>query len=144
MADFPEAAKITPFYVESVSLVDYLVRLKGAKAFVLYLREAPRRGYEEALQRHYSIKDASEHQTRMDRYTTLAAQEQFDRGKRASVISLVYLPALTFFRSYFLKLGFLDGIQGLAISYFSAHYVFLKTIKLWELHNGKRASQNIK
>lgn len=64
MADFPEAAKITPFYVESVSLVDYLVRLKGAKAFVLYLREAPRRGYEEALQRHYGIKDAAELQER--------------------------------------------------------------------------------
>ena len=60
MADFPEAERITPFYVESVSLVDYLVRLKGAKAFALYLREAPRRGYEEALQRHYGIKDAGE------------------------------------------------------------------------------------
>lgn len=64
MADFPEAEKITPFYVESVSLVDYLVRLKGAKAFALYLREAPRRGYEEALQRHYGIKDALELQER--------------------------------------------------------------------------------
>ena len=60
MAEFPDADKITPFYVESVSLVDYLVRLKGAKAFVLYLRKAPRRGYEEALQRHYGIKDAAE------------------------------------------------------------------------------------
>ncbi len=64
MSDFPEAERITPFYVESVSLVDYLVRLKGAKAFALYLREAPRRGYEEALQRHYGIKDAGELQER--------------------------------------------------------------------------------
>lgn len=64
MADFPEAERITPFYVESVSLVDYLVRLKGAKAFALYLRESPRRGYEEALQRHFGIKDANELQER--------------------------------------------------------------------------------
>ncbi len=64
MAEFPEADKITAFYVESVSLVDYLVRLKGAKAFALYLREAPRRGYEEALARHYGIKDAAELQER--------------------------------------------------------------------------------
>jgi len=60
MAEFPEAEKITPFYVESVSLVDFLVKLKGPKAFALYLREAPRRGYEEALQRHYGFKDANE------------------------------------------------------------------------------------
>lgn len=64
MADFPEASKITPYYVESVSLVEFLVRLKGARAFALYLREAPRRGYEEALQRHYGIKDATELQER--------------------------------------------------------------------------------
>ncbi len=60
MAEFPDAEKITAFYVESVSLVDFMVRLKGEKAFTLYLREAPRRGYEEALQRHYGIKDAAE------------------------------------------------------------------------------------
>jgi hypothetical protein len=64
LAEFPAADKITPFYVESVSLVDYLVRLKGPRAFALYLREAPRRGYEEALQRHYGIKDAADLQER--------------------------------------------------------------------------------
>jgi hypothetical protein len=72
MADFPDAERITPFYVESVSLVDYLVRLKGAKAFALYLREAPRRGYEEALQRHYGFKDAAELQERWIRAATSA------------------------------------------------------------------------
>jgi hypothetical protein len=70
MAEFPEAERITPFYVESVSLVDYLVRLKGPKAFALYLREAPRRGYEEALQRHYGIKDANDLQERWMRFAT--------------------------------------------------------------------------
>jgi hypothetical protein len=58
--DFPSAEKITAYYVGSVSLVDYLVRLKGPKAFALYLRESPRRGYEDALQRHYGFKDAKE------------------------------------------------------------------------------------
>jgi hypothetical protein len=64
LSEFPETDKITAFYVASVSLVDYLVRLKGSRAFALYLREAPRRGYEEALQRHYGIKDAAELQDR--------------------------------------------------------------------------------
>jgi hypothetical protein len=58
--DFPETSNMTAFYVESVSLVDYLVRLKGAKAFALFLREAPRRGYEKALQTHYGFKDSND------------------------------------------------------------------------------------
>ncbi len=41
MTDYPAPARITPFYVESVSLVDYLVKLKGPQTFTLYLREAP-------------------------------------------------------------------------------------------------------
>jgi hypothetical protein len=58
--DFPDATSMTAFYVESVSLVDYLVRLKGAKAFALFLREAPRRGYDKALQTHYGFKDSND------------------------------------------------------------------------------------
>jgi len=32
-----------------------------------------------------------------------------------------------------LKLGFLDGVPGLAIARFAAHYDFLKKLKLWEM-----------
>jgi hypothetical protein len=60
MTDFPDDASSTPFFVESVSLVNYLVKLKGAKAFTLFLQEAPRRGFENCLQRHYGFKDANE------------------------------------------------------------------------------------
>jgi cell division septum initiation protein DivIVA len=58
--NFPDAAAITPFYAESVSLVSYLVQLKGPKAFTAFLREAPRRGYARALTTHYGFKDAAD------------------------------------------------------------------------------------
>jgi hypothetical protein len=58
--EFPDAASITPFYAESVSLVSYLVQLKGPKAFTAFLREAPRRGYAKALTTHYGFKDAAD------------------------------------------------------------------------------------
>ncbi len=58
MMDYPDASRITPFYVQSVSLVEYLVKLKGPQEFAMYLREAPRRGYVEALDRHYGISAA--------------------------------------------------------------------------------------
>jgi glycosyltransferase involved in cell wall biosynthesis len=82
---------------------------------------------------HYTIRSASEHQLRMDRYTTLAAEEMFARGKRASAMQILVSPIATFVKSYFFRLGFLDGIPGLAISYFAGHYAFLRTLKLWEM-----------
>jgi hypothetical protein len=58
--NFPDAASVTAFYAESVSLVSYLVELKGPKAFATFLREAPRRGYARALTSHYGFKDPAE------------------------------------------------------------------------------------
>ncbi|MGH9765660.1 MAG: glycosyltransferase family 2 protein, partial [Blastocatellia bacterium] len=82
---------------------------------------------------HYTIRSASEHHLRMDRYTTLAAQELRSKGVSPSVLSLCTSPISAFVRSYFFKLGFLDRVPGLAIAYFAGHYAFLKHLKLWEM-----------
>jgi glycosyltransferase involved in cell wall biosynthesis len=82
---------------------------------------------------HYTVRSASEHHQRMDRYTTLAAQEMHKCGKKASIRALMFSPVAGFVRSYLVRLGFLDGAPGLGIAYFAAHYNFLKYIKLFEL-----------
>jgi glycosyltransferase involved in cell wall biosynthesis len=81
---------------------------------------------------HYTVRDASEHHLRIDRYTSLAAEQMHSEGKRASLSTLFFVPLTTFIKSYVVKRGFLDGVQGLAIAYFAAHYAFLKSLKLWE------------
>ena len=83
---------------------------------------------------HYTVRSASEHHTRMDRYTTLAAEQARENGKSSSAASLVFSPVAAFIRSYLLKLGFLDGVQGFVIARFAAHYAFLKNLKLRELN----------
>src|SRR5882724_4607393 len=70
---------------------------------------------------HYTVRDASEHHLRMDRYTTLAAEQSYSEAKRVSVASLMVSPAVVFLRSYIVNLGFLDGVPGLAIARFAAH-----------------------
>lgn len=55
MADYPEPKLVGPFYAQSVSLVDYLTRLKGAQAFSEFMKDGLKNGYESALLRHYSI-----------------------------------------------------------------------------------------
>jgi len=82
---------------------------------------------------HFTVRNASEHHTRLDRYTTLAAQQAHANGRAGSVVSLIISPAFAFIRSYVLKLGFLDGVQGFIIARFAAHYAFLKHLKLWEM-----------
>lgn len=86
---------------------------------------------------HFTVNDASEHHLRIDRYTTLAADADYAKGKRGALASIIFSPPLTFIRSYVFKLGFLDGLQGYAIARFAAHYAFLKNLKLWELSKGK-------
>jgi glycosyltransferase involved in cell wall biosynthesis len=82
---------------------------------------------------HFTVRNASDHHLRIDRYTTLAAKEAFHKGQRASYFSIALSPITTFIKTFFFKRGFLDGIQGLAIAYFAAQYVFLKQLKLREL-----------
>jgi len=84
---------------------------------------------------HYTVRDASDHHQRIDRYTTLAARELFQKGRRATTLSMFVSPISAFLRSYILKLGFLDGAQGVAIARFAAHYVFLRNLKLWEMRS---------
>jgi hypothetical protein len=38
---------------------------------------------------------------------------------------------------FFIKRGFLDGIQGFILAVFSAAYVFTKYAKLWEIEKDK-------
>ncbi len=66
----------------------------------------------------------------MDRYTTLAA-EQLVEPEDATIgwTQLALDPAWTFFKTYVLQRGFLDGTEGLAIAYMAALYNFLKYAK---------------
>lgn len=82
---------------------------------------------------HYAYRDIAHHLQTMDRYTTLAARQMFEDGRRANWIDIMITPRLTFFRNYILRGGFRDGMAGLVISSMNSHYVALKFAKLWEL-----------
>jgi glycosyltransferase involved in cell wall biosynthesis len=92
-------------------------------------------GYLKNELQHYPYRDLSEHLARMNRYTTLAARQLSESGKRASVAELLFHPPIAFLRNYVLKGGFKDGKTGLVISLVNSYYVFLKFAKLWELQH---------
>jgi glycosyltransferase involved in cell wall biosynthesis len=82
---------------------------------------------------HYAYRDVAEHQETIDHYTTLAARQMFEQGRRATALDVALQPAFAFFRNYILKRGFMDGSVGLTISKMNARYVGLKFEKLREL-----------
>jgi (heptosyl)LPS beta-1,4-glucosyltransferase len=87
---------------------------------------------------HYSVRDAGEHQRMIaERYAPLGARKMFDEGRRSSPINAVVSSWFAFVRSYFFKLGFLDGFPGFCIAYFAAHHTFMKHLLLIEIQNDR-------
>ena len=82
---------------------------------------------------HYPYRDVSEHLQKIDRYTTLAAEQWDAEGRRGSALQAFVYPRLAFFRNYILRRGFMDGRAGLLVSLLNSYYVFLKYAKLLEL-----------
>jgi glycosyltransferase involved in cell wall biosynthesis len=82
---------------------------------------------------HYAYRDLAHHLQTMDRYTTLAARQMFEDGRRAGLADLLVHPPAAFVRNYLLRGGIRDGVPGLIVSAMNAHYVGLKFAKLWEL-----------
>ena len=88
-----------------------------------------RMGHLESNLLHFTCDSLSEHLKTMDRYTTLAATQLIDMKTPVGWQHLLLDPPFTFFNTYVLKLGFMDGIEGLCIAYMAAHYNFLKYAK---------------
>ena len=78
---------------------------------------------------HFTCNSLSEHLKTMDRYTTLAAEQLVEQKTPVGWPDLALDPAWTFFRTYVLQRGFLDGFEGLAIAHMASLYNFLKYAK---------------
>ena len=88
---------------------------------------------------HFTCDSLSEHVRTMDSYTTLAAQEIVARGENISLSRLLVDPPATFLKTYVLKQGFLDGMEGLSIAYMAAFYNFVKFTKARHMSPGRKA-----
>ncbi len=67
----------------------------------------------------------------MNRYSSLGAEMAGARG--FNLLNIYLRPQLTFFYNYFLRLGFLDGREGLLLHLYHAVYVSWKYAKAWEV-----------
>jgi glycosyltransferase involved in cell wall biosynthesis len=90
---------------------------------------------------HFTESRLSRILQKIDKYSTLGAEEAFKKGKRSST-SFAFLRAfLTFFQDYFLRGGFLDGMPGLTLAVTDSVNKFFKYAKLSELTRNSRGGK---
>lgn len=82
---------------------------------------------------HNTYSSFSEYLQQLERFSSLAAADSWDRGKRAKVLHLSVYPPIVFLKNYLVHFGFLDGLPGLAVSVMAAVSTFFKYAKLWEM-----------
>jgi glycosyltransferase involved in cell wall biosynthesis len=80
--------------------------------------------------KHTPYHSISDFLRKMEHYSTLFAEEK--AGKKHSSPKTALLHGLSaFFKSYFLKRGFLGGYEGLLISLYNGHTAYYKYLKLY-------------
>jgi len=88
---------------------------------------------------HESAEDLARYLEKQNRYTTLAAEQLYERGRSAGAFELLASPVVRFFKFYVLRLGFLDGLAGLVHIGIGCMNSYLKYAKLIELRRTRRS-----
>jgi glycosyltransferase involved in cell wall biosynthesis len=87
---------------------------------------------------HYSFRNFSQVLQKIDRYSTDSALQAFAKNKRSSPFKAILHGLWTFIRTYFIKLGFLDGAQGFALAISNAEGSYYRYLKIWLMQNEVR------
>lgn len=87
------------------------------------------------LLHHYSYENLDQYIEKLNVYSSLNAGEMYKNGRKWHLPDLIVHPAATFVKMYILKAGFLDGVNGLLLAILSSYHVFVKYVKLRQLHH---------
>ena len=80
---------------------------------------------------HWIYRDYDEHKQKVENFSTIAAKAYYKLGIKSSLFKIIYRPAWAFFKSYFIRLGFLDGKNGYRICLQTYNVTSLKYKKLY-------------
>jgi glycosyltransferase involved in cell wall biosynthesis len=93
---------------------------------------------------HWIHDSYEEHVSKINRYSSIHAEEMFRAGFQASFLTAELHFIWRFFRMFFLRLGFLDGLNGLMVTSIESFSSFLKYAKLRQIcRREKKGSQAV-
>jgi len=87
---------------------------------------------------HFTYESLGDYIDRLNRYSTLAAEEMVTGGKPVGSHRLYLDPLGAFLKTYVLRRGFLEGELGLSIALGTAYYTFAKYFKARRLAAHRR------
>ena len=79
---------------------------------------------------HEAIFDLDQMVLKMNAYSSASARSRFAEGRRATLGTAILHGAWTFFRTYVLRLGFLDGREGFMLAVANAEGSYYRYVKL--------------
>lgn len=82
---------------------------------------------------HYSYDSIEDQFDTINRFSSITARVWIEEGRTFHMHDILFRPVWRFFRCYFVKRGFMDGLPGLIIASATAFGVLAKYAKLWEL-----------
>jgi glycosyltransferase involved in cell wall biosynthesis len=80
---------------------------------------------------HHPVEKLEDALARMDRYSTASAAALVASGRHVSFLSGISHGLYAFLRTYFLKLGFLDGAEGFLLAIANAEGSYYRYMKAW-------------
>jgi len=93
---------------------------------------------------HFPYPTLEDYFAKFNRYTSAAARDRLRAGKQARWSDRFLSPPARFLRTYFLRLGILDGYPGFVLSALGAFYVFARYTKMWQMQNAERLAAETK
>jgi len=89
---------------------------------------------------HYTVRSFAEHKAKLDAFTTMAAEDMFENGRKSWRAAMIFAPPWTVMQRLVFQLGLLDGRRGWLIAWMSAKYIYVKYRKLGRLRAGETLS----
>ncbi len=83
---------------------------------------------------HYTVQSISEFMTKVNKYSSLQAEEKRGR-KKVGFTDMLFRPIWGFINMYFIRAGFRDGIHGIMVANFDVITNMLTYMKIWESQN---------
>jgi glycosyltransferase involved in cell wall biosynthesis len=107
-------------------------RMTGSRVHEAVLVEGPVESFNVPID-HYTESRLDMIISKINRYSTIGAEEAFEAGRRATVAGAFLRAGVTFGQDYLLRGGFLDGQPGLTLAVTDSVNKFFKYAKLAEL-----------
>jgi glycosyltransferase involved in cell wall biosynthesis len=80
---------------------------------------------------HHPVRKLEDALSRMDRYSTASAEELVASRRRVSFLTGIGHGLASFFRTYVLRAGFLDGAEGFLLAVANAEGSYYRYMKVW-------------